>query len=336
MVNVAINGYGTIGKRVADAVSRQDDMSVMGVTKTRPSYEAKMAVDKGYDLYAASDTAPFEAEDIPVQGTLEDLLAESDIVVDCTPGGIGASYKPAYEEAGVKAIWQGGEDHELAGISFNSIANYEDALGEDYARVVSCNTTGLTRLIYPLDQEYGVRKVRATMMRRGADPRDIKRGPINAIVCDPVTLPSHHGPDVNSVMPNVDIVTTAVKLPTTLMHLHGINMELEEDVSVDDVRETIRNSRRIMFVRAADGIKSTAQVMEYARDLGRPWNDLYENIIWEESINIDRGELYLFQAIHQESDVVPENIDCIRALTRLEEDPVASIEKTNQAMGINH
>ena len=36
MKAVAINGYGTIGKRVADAVAAQDDMEVIGVSKTRP------------------------------------------------------------------------------------------------------------------------------------------------------------------------------------------------------------------------------------------------------------------------------------------------------------
>jgi len=38
MIKVAINGYGTIGKRVADAVDAQDDMSIIGVTKTSPSF----------------------------------------------------------------------------------------------------------------------------------------------------------------------------------------------------------------------------------------------------------------------------------------------------------
>ena len=32
-IKVAINGYGTIGKRVADAVDAQDDMEIIGVTK---------------------------------------------------------------------------------------------------------------------------------------------------------------------------------------------------------------------------------------------------------------------------------------------------------------
>ena len=31
---IAINGYGTIGKRVADAVAIQDDMRLAGVAKT--------------------------------------------------------------------------------------------------------------------------------------------------------------------------------------------------------------------------------------------------------------------------------------------------------------
>ena len=52
MKTVAINGYGTIGKRVADAVAAQDDMKVIGVSKTRQNYEARTAVEEtGYPLY---------------------------------------------------------------------------------------------------------------------------------------------------------------------------------------------------------------------------------------------------------------------------------------------
>jgi len=52
-VKVGVNGYGTIGKRVAWAISKQDDMEVVGVTKTRPSFEADIAVKEGHPLYAA-------------------------------------------------------------------------------------------------------------------------------------------------------------------------------------------------------------------------------------------------------------------------------------------
>ncbi|MGB0490326.1 MAG: glyceraldehyde-3-phosphate dehydrogenase, partial [Candidatus Poseidoniaceae archaeon] len=54
-IRVAINGYGTIGKRVADAVAAQDDMTVVGVTKTRPSFGCDLAVRKGYPLFCTFD-----------------------------------------------------------------------------------------------------------------------------------------------------------------------------------------------------------------------------------------------------------------------------------------
>lgn len=334
---VAINGYGTIGKRVADAVAAQDDMEIVGVVKTRPSFEARIAKEKGYDIYTPSEEniTEFKKSKIDVSGTLEQLLEEAEIVIDATPGDTGEEYKKLYQKHGVKAIWQGGEDHELTGFSFNSEANYKDALGLDFARVVSCNTTGLVRVLYPLDTAFGVKKVRVTLMRRAADPNDIKTGPINALIPDPIKLPSHHGPDVNSILPDIDITTMAVKTSTTLMHLHAINIELKKDCSETDVLGIFEKRPRIRLVSSKDRIKSTAEAMEFAKDLGRPRGDMWENVVWKDSIAINKGELYFFQAIHQESDVVPENVDAIRAMLGIEKDGAKSIKKTNKALGIN-
>ena len=52
---VAINGFGTIGKRVADAVDAQDDMEVVGVTKTGPSFGCELAIKKRFPLYCTLD-----------------------------------------------------------------------------------------------------------------------------------------------------------------------------------------------------------------------------------------------------------------------------------------
>lgn len=333
---VAINGYGTIGKRVADAVAAQDDMEIAGVVKTRPSFEAGIAKEKGFALYAAAEEnlEDFKKSKIEVSGTLEELLDEADIVIDATPGDTGEEYKKLYQKHGVKAVWQGGEDHELTGFSFNSEANYEDALGRDLARVVSCNTTGLVRVLYALDTAYGVRKARVTLMRRAADPNDIKTGPINALVPDPIKLPSHHGPDVNSILPEIDITTMAVKTSTTLMHLHAMNIELEKKCVEDDIINLFGKRPRIRLVSSKDRIKSTAEAMELAKDMGRPRGDMWENVVWKDSISINKGELYFFQAIHQESDVVPENVDAIRAMLELENDGNKSIKKTNYALGM--
>ena len=333
---VAINGYGTIGKRVADAVAAQDDMEIAGVVKTRPSFEARIAKEKGFDLYASTEEniAEFKKSKIEISGTLEDLLEKADIVIDATPGDTGEEYKKLYEKHGVKAIWQGGEDHELAGFSFNSEANYSSGLGRDFARVVSCNTTGLVRILYALDNAFGVKKARVTLMRRAVDPNDIKTGPINALIPDPIKLPSHHGPDVNSILADIDITTMAIKTSTTLMHLHALNIELKKKCIESDVIGVFEKRPRIRLVSSKDRIKSTAEAMEFAKDLGRPRGDMWENVVWKDSIAISKGELYFFQAIHQESDVVPENVDAIRALRGIEKDGAKPIQKTNKAIGL--
>ena len=42
----------------------------------------------------------------------------------------------------------------------------------------------------------------------------------------------------------------------------------------------------------------------------------------------------IYQAIHQESDVIPEEVDCIRAMCSDNPDKMASIEKTDKALGL--
>jgi glyceraldehyde-3-phosphate dehydrogenase (NAD(P)) len=334
MIKVAINGYGTIGKRVADAVSLQDDMEVIGVTKTRPDFEARLGAER-YGLYLAKpeNMPKFEEAGIEVKGTIEDLLKEADIVIDCSPNKVGAENKAQYyEKIGIKAIFQGGEKKDVAEVSFSALANYEEAVGKDYVRVVSCNTTGLTRLIYLIKTNFNVGRIRATMLRRVVDPKEDKKGLVNGIMPDPITVPSHHGPDVKTVLPDVDIVTTAFKLPTTLMHVHALCIELKDSISADDVIDVLEKEPRIMLVSKEEGFTSTAKVVEYAREL-RMRYDLYENVVWKDSISIDGRDLFVTQAVHQEAIVVPENIDAIRAMMDVATKD-ESIAKTNKTLNI--
>ncbi|HJJ42596.1 MAG TPA: type II glyceraldehyde-3-phosphate dehydrogenase [Methanocorpusculum sp.] len=337
MIKVAVNGYGTIGKRVADAVSLQPDMEIIGISKTKPGAEAYAAKSRGYPLYITdiSKKESFEKLGLNIAGSVEEMISKADIIVDATPGGIGASNKHLYEKYGKKAIWEGGEDHDVAGFSFNSSCNYAEAAGRQFARVVSCNTTGLCRIIHLIDSVFGVKKVRATMIRRGGDPGDIKRGPIDAIVLNPVTIPSHHGPDVLTVLPHINIVTSAIIVPTTLMHMHFLNMELEKPASKEQVIELIKSHSRLGLITKGTGITSTAQLKEYMQDIHRPRADMWENGIFEESISVQNDtDLYLFQAIHQEADVVVETVDCIRAMFGEVKTASESIAITNKSVGL--
>ena len=197
-VRVAVNGFGVIGKRVADAVVAQDDMILAGVAEVTSDYRLRVAVERGYSVFAALDSArrAMETGGIPVAGMIDELLGRADIVIDCTPKGVAAKNKERYQAAGVKAIWHGGEKHELAGFSFVAQVNYAGALHRDFARVVSCNTTALSRVMFALHQRGWVKRVRAVLLRRGTDPWESHlNGMINTVVPE-MNVPSHQGPDV--------------------------------------------------------------------------------------------------------------------------------------------
>ncbi len=333
-VKVGINGYGTIGKRVAAAVHLQDDMEVIGVTKTRPNFEAVMAIERGFDVYIPDTSIDaFKKAGVPFSGTIKDLYGKVDIMVDCTPGDFGEYYKAEYASAGVKGIFQGGEDHGLTGISFNSTANYSESWGAQFSRVVSCNTTGLLRTLFLIDRDLKVKNAYVTIVRRAADPGDSKTGPINGLEPS-VKLPTHHGPDVQSVMPWLNINTMAVKASTTLMHMHTVVAELSRETTTEEVLDIFRSAPRVRLVSSKSGIKTTAEVMEMARDMGRDRSDMYEIVVWEDGVKVVGNKLYYYQGVHQESDVVPENVDCIRSMCKLEEDASRSVYKTNESMGI--
>jgi len=337
-IKVAINGFGTIGKRVADVVDAQDDMEIIGVTKTGPSFGCDLAVKKGFPLFCTFDAqekiAAFAAQGYECSGGISDMLAITDVVVDCSPGKMGAENLQKYQNAGVKYMFQGGEKHALTGLSYTSCANHSANLNATGTRVVSCNTTGLSRTLVPLYDYCGSLTVECTMIRRAADPGDSTKGPINAI--KPVLkIPSHHGPDLKTVKPEIEINSLAVAVPTTLMHVHSIIADLPKGhgLTTDGVIEMWKNSPRVIVMDGKDDcIPTTAEVMEMARDIGRKWGDLHEIFVWEDGVKLVGDRLYYFQAIHQESDVIPENVDCIRALMGTETDWRASVAKTDAAI----
>jgi glyceraldehyde-3-phosphate dehydrogenase (NAD(P)) len=336
MIRVGVNGYGTIGGRVADAVTKQKDMELVGVTKFTPDYRARLAIDKGIKIYHldADGAAKFQKAKIPTQGTLQELMKKVDVMIEATGEEVASGNKEMYEKAGVRAIFEGGEEHELTGFSFNSNCNYDGAKGRRFVRVVSCNTTGLCRTLHAVKTNFGIKKARAVLARRAADPQETGKGPIDAVVPDPITLPSHHGPDVMTVLPDINITTMAIKIPTTHMHLHSLIVTLDKKTTAEEVLAAFQREQRVMVVEGKMGFKSTSHVIDWARWKGRPRNDVYEAVIWKESVTVvDDNELYLFLGVQQESIVVPENVDAIRAVmgtaTQAE-----SVALTNSSLGI--
>ncbi len=333
MLKAGINGYGTIGRRVAHALSLQPDITVVGIVKTKPDYISRLA-SKSFNVYTSekANEESFSTEGIKVKGTVDDLAENVDVMVDATPEGVGERNKQLYEEKNIRAIFQGGEKSTIAQSSFNAYSNFNESWGKEFVRVVSCNTTGLARTLYPLSVAFGIKHVFATLARRATDPNDSKKGPINAIEPS-LKVPSHHAPDLATVIKGIKVDSVALKVPTTLMHVHVIRAEIEKSATKEDILGEWAKYRRILLVKGSEGITSTAQIMDAAKELGGNRSDLYEIAVWDETVNVSGGILTYVQAVNQESDVVPENVDAVRAMFEQEEKD-KSIEMTDRSLGI--
>lgn len=335
-IRVAVNGYGVIGKRVADAVTLQADMALAGISDIGTDWRMRMATRKGYGLYGAT---PEHAETmrragLEVEGTLDDLLRDADIVVDCTPKRIGAKNAETYRTKGIKFILQGGETHEATGHSFVAEASYESAIGRDCTRVVSCNTTSVVRTLTMLKRAGLLARARGILLRRATDPWESHEGGImNTLVPEP-KIPSHQGPDAQSVDPDLDVVTMAVKVPETVAHLHYWVVGLARDAGKGEVLEAFRGSSRIAPIRMADGLTAINTIKELMADLGRPHDNLYEVAVWADMLTVEGREAFYGYMVDNQAIVIPDTIDAIRALTGRERDAEASIARTNAALGI--
>lgn len=335
LLKVAVNGYGVIGKRVVDAVVKQEDVKLMGVGDVASDWRIKMLLHREIPIYAS---IPSKAEDmrkagVEVAGVIDELLKEVDVVVDCTPAGIGARNKELYEKAGVKAVFQGGEKHAVAGVSFVAQCNYEESYGKKSTRVVSCNTTALCRVLGALHRNYGVKKARVVIIRRAVDVWESGRtGIMNTVV--PEMGISHHALDVKTVLRDLDIVSLAAKGSHNLFHMHFAIIEPKSPLAKEDIVHALKMEPRVVLVRGTDGVDGLHSIFEIGRDTGRPRGDIYEIPVWEDGVVVLGNEVYLMWATPNESNVIPENIDAIRSLTMQESDWKKSVELTDKALGV--
>ena len=344
-IRVGVAGYGTIGQRLADGVALQEDMELVGIADLAPTLSLQALRERDmigangvkYNLYLVdgADKAAFDAKKIPVAGTFEDLCKNVDVMLDSSPGGVGAANKEKYYvPLGVKAIFQGGEKNSVADVFFHGYANFEKGVGKNYLKLTSCNTTGLIRSVDCLDRAIGVDKVAITIIRRVADPGDYHRGLTNALQMD--KAPSHQAVDLMTIMPHVDATGILVHTPVTHGHIITVVVSGKDGkkITKEEALAAFQKHPRIRVVNIDEGFKGNASLFKYARDLGNRRGDMYEIGLWEDSIVESGNDIMYAINIPQESVTIPETMDAIRACTGMQTTREEGTAMTNKYLGI--
>ena len=80
MVQIFLNGYGNIGRRLATAFSKDKSIELVGIAKYSPDEETEKAIRKDIKfLFPKRLKEEFQNKNYEVSGTVEDAIKEADI-----------------------------------------------------------------------------------------------------------------------------------------------------------------------------------------------------------------------------------------------------------------
>jgi len=306
---VFVNGYGSIGSRIAQFIDDDNDIEVTGVGKYSPDAKVTDAISRGFKVYVPKDkTEAFK--NFKISGTIESIIEECDLVIDAAPGGVGyVNKKTIYEPKEIRAIFQGGEkitgDKAVAELIFNSRVNYEKAFDRKYVMQGSCNVTGMGRILEPLKEKYGkkIKRFDATLLRRWADIEDLQTEVKDSVEW---TRKPHHDEDVKSYMgSDTPLFIRVFKVPTRQMHVHL--MDVRFNGPAPNVSEILNLYKNEYGVATLYNAKGTKDIRDFAESIKFRFKDTNMIHIHADLIEIQDDVVKLTYSDDQTGIVVPEN-----------------------------
>jgi glyceraldehyde-3-phosphate dehydrogenase (NAD(P)) len=316
MKKVFVNGYGSIGSRIAQFIKDDQEIKVIGVGKYSPDDKINDAISRGFDVYVPQKSID-SFKNYKIKGSIESALDNSDIVIDASPGGVGyTNKKEFYEPRGLMAIYQGGEsvfgDERVSDLLFNSRVNYKEAFGKKHVMQGSCNVTGMGRVLQPLREKFGSQIMRfdAILVRRWADLEQT-----NKIVPDTIewTSTPHHQDDVKHYMgKDTPLFIQAIKVPTRQMHVHMMNIRFKDVApKPSEILEIFKDEYGVATLWTAKGTKQIRDAAESMKFSFKDTNMIHIHANMLESVGDTVKMVY---SDDQTGIVIPENHILMQAM----------------------
>jgi glyceraldehyde-3-phosphate dehydrogenase (NAD(P)) len=235
-------------------------------------------------LTAEKDRSDWERVGARIEGGYDDFFEESDLIVVGAPGGREQPYVEASIAHDCYTMLMGGAHRGeiLSGLEEKKIEipqKIRDDLGrefffglENYERFLkaapklvqctSCNTTALCRAVLAA-RPLGLKAVLGNLDRRSGDPHNIVKVSPNAIQFGSGV--GHQGKDAGTVFKNVRFSVRASKVPTTIPHVHQLNLVFDEKLTPKMLLERLSSTRRVVVIPYEDGEKKhywTSEILE--------------------------------------------------------------------------
>jgi glyceraldehyde-3-phosphate dehydrogenase/erythrose-4-phosphate dehydrogenase len=280
---VHVVGTGTIGEPLIGLLA--DNKAHFGIDevtfhkRTPLSLERAKVADlesRGAVLSVDEDREP-EFQDLGHVPKYEarEAIERATVVIDCTP--VGNQMKDDFydhAEGPIGFMAQGSEfgfgKMYARGINDKALVQGEDK----FLQIVSCNTHNISALIRSLaiddDGTSHLEDGRFLCMRRA---NDISQD--DGFVASPTVEPhkderfgTHHARDAHRLFEtlgyDLNVYSSAVKLNTQYMHSIQFSLQLDQDITLDEVKERLMANTRVAVTHK----RSANQVFSFGRDHG--------------------------------------------------------------------
>lgn len=228
----------------------------------------------------------------------EEALAKADVVVDCTPSGVGISNKIEFYEkylSTTKGFIAQGSEFGFGKMYARGINDQALEAGKDrFIQVVSCNTHNLCALVNTIalsDGEDNLEEARFLCIRRSNDISQVKGfvpAPDVGKHEDPV-FGTHHARDAYHLFRTtgleLNMWSSALKLNTQYMHCIYFTLKLKRAVTKPEVMARIKADDRMSVTKK----QSACEVFSFGRDHGYFGRILNQTVIVEPSLEVRKG-----------------------------------------------
>jgi glyceraldehyde-3-phosphate dehydrogenase (NAD(P)) len=303
---VHVVGTGTIGEPLIGLLcSFKDQAGFSEITFHKRSPVAGdlpklyALISRGAKLVVDEDKV-HDFENLGLRPTMvhEEALRKADVVIDCTPSGVGISNKndfyQNYAESTKGFIAQGSE-FGFGKMYARGINDQALEYGRDkFIQVVSCNTHNLCALVNTValsDGEDNLEDGRFLCIRRANDISQTKGfvpSPEVGNHNDPV-FGTHHARDAYHLFRtrglDLNLFSSAVKLNTQYMHCIYFTLKLKRAVTKEEVINRFRADSRISLTRK----RSACEVFSFGRDHGYFGRILNQTVVAASSIEVRKG-----------------------------------------------